>query len=283
MKLAYLIQCHKNPQQIKLFVDSLELSSDDNVVIHVDAKSQHVRSELSAVFKSRPNIHFIENSISVNWSGRSQLLATLSMVEFLQTNKIKYDYCLLLSGEDIIFNIPLLKDYLEKNNGMSFVEFRNDREQYLWRVNGFNILRDNRYSQRKIIRIVSSLFIRIQRFLKFKRNNFVDNDIFLGSQWFTISSRHMDIFLGKFSKHFLNKFLFTSCSDEHFFQIMFKKYIKSNEYEMNNMRYIRFSVGSSSPDYLSIDELNELSNSGKYYIARKVSFDVLSQYLMSNK
>lgn len=64
---------------------------------------------------------------------------------------------------------------------------------------------------------------------------------------------------------------------------MFKKYIKSNEYEMNNMRYIRFSVGSSSPDYLSIDELNELSNSGKYYIARKVSFDVLSQYLMSNK
>lgn len=280
MYIAYLIQCHKNPQQIKLFVDSLKLSVGDSVVIHVDAKCQEVRDNLLLMFEDNPNVYIMQHAIAVNWSGRTQLLATLSMLNFLQNNHIKYDYCLLLSGEDIIFDTLSLKKYLGNKNNISFVEYRDDREKYLWRINTCNIFRDNKFSQKSIVRFASSLFVRFQRVLNFRRNNFYNDEIYLGSQWFTISVKHVGILLKAISPDFLDKFKFTSCSDEHFFQILFKKHIKSDEYECHNMRFIRFSEGHNSPDYLNVDELRKIAEMPDIYIARKVSFDVLADFIM---
>lgn len=278
MHIAYLIQCHKNPQQIKLFVDLLKLSTGDSVVIHVDAKCQSVRDKLLLIFEGSPNVYIMQNNIAVNWSGRTQLLATISMLRFLQNNKINYDYCLLLSGEDIIFDTQSLKEYLENKNNISFVEYRDDREKYLWRINACNIFRDNRFSQKSMVRILSSLFIRLQSVLNLRRGNFCNDEIYLGSQWFTISVKHVHILLEAIGSEFLDKFKFTSCSDEHFFQILFKKYIKPDEYESHNMRFIRFSEGNNSPDYLNVDELRKIAKMPDIYIARKVSFDVLADF-----
>lgn len=283
MKLAYLMQCHKNPKQIKFFIDTLNLSSTDSVIIHIDSKRNDVFNEVLTLFQGCDNVYVIEKRTSVNWSGCSQLFATISMIDFLHSMDIAYDYCLLLSGEDIVFDSDALKMFLQSANEKSFIEYRNDCANYYWRINKFNVFRDNIHSQRKLVRILSSLFIRLQRVFNIKRNNFTEEDIHMGSQWFTISHKHMSSLLFFFKKEYLDKFSFTSCSDEHFFQMLFKKHINTSEYVTHNMRYIHFPTGSSSPSYLSVEELNLISKMPGVFISRKVTFDTLFKFYEQSK
>lgn len=44
MRVAFLMQCHKNPEQINLLLDALNHPMAD-VFVHVDKKSQEIREK----------------------------------------------------------------------------------------------------------------------------------------------------------------------------------------------------------------------------------------------
>ena len=65
MKLAVLIQCHKNPSQINRLLDALLHPSVD-IFVHVDKKS-----DIADNIKQDPQIHIMDknHSVSVSWGG----------------------------------------------------------------------------------------------------------------------------------------------------------------------------------------------------------------------
>lgn len=278
MNITYFIQCHKNFEQVTLLIESLHLSNGDNVVIHVDKKNETLKLLLTSYYVGNEQVYIIKDPVSVSWSGFSQVQATLKMINFIYNNNICFDYCCLLSGEDIVLRVQDFKEYLKSNSGLSFIEFRDEREVYLWRINKFNLLRDFRFSQSYLFRAISSFIIKFQSFTGVKRSNFNDDDIYIGSQWFTIHKRHMDLFVKVIDGNFLNRFKYTSCADEHFFQMLFKAYISPLEFSCINLRYIDFPHGSSSPRYLSITELNNIKYMQDIFIARKVTLNVASEF-----
>ncbi|WP_447502682.1 beta-1,6-N-acetylglucosaminyltransferase [Aeromonas caviae] len=278
MNIVYFIQCHKNLEQVIFLVDSLKLSESDKVVIHVDGKNRKLNFLLRSHYYNSIQVFIINNPISVSWSGFSQVQATLKMIDFVYVNNICFDYCCLLSGEDIVLNVESFKSYLTKYSGLSFIEFRDDREKYFWRINKFNFWRESRFSQKFFVRALSSFFIKVQSLLGVKRSNFDEDEIHIGSQWFTISRQHMDLFYRVMDKEYLRRYKYTSCADEHFFQMLFKSCVDPLEYRGINLRFIDFPYGSSSPRYLSIADLNSIKDIADIFIARKVTFHVASSF-----
>ncbi|WP_318464880.1 beta-1,6-N-acetylglucosaminyltransferase [Photobacterium leiognathi] len=271
MKIIYGIQCHKNLNQICSLIDSLKLSDNDYAFIHVDKKSDFLFNDLFEKYNKYHNIIIIKDRIDVNWSGFSQVLATLKIISLIKTMKIKYDFFCLISGEDCLLqNSYKLKKFL-KNNNKSFVDYSNDATNYLWRINCFNFFREHKKNRSLYLRLTSKILTTIQKKLKITRKNFNVSEIHIGSQWFTLKSSHLDKIYEKIDDCLLNNFKYTSCADEHFFQMLIYKYIPQDEIVKNNLHYIVFDNGESSPKYLSINDLTEKKQKNKnLFFARKI-------------
>lgn len=279
MKIAYLIQCHKNFDQIIFLVNSLCLTDVDNAVIHVDLKNPELKLKLINYFSKMDNVTIIDNPISVHWSGVSQLEATFKMIKLLHTKDIYYDYCCLLSGEDGVLDVDALKKCLAIAYPKSFIDFRNDKERYLWRINKFNFFRNNRYSRTTAVRLVSKGLILLQKLFLVKRDNFKSDEIFIGSQWFVISRPQMKKVIDIINPSFLERFRYTSCSDEHFFQMLFKANFKNDEFKHFNLTYTHFNEGDNSPRYLTCNDLDKVRTEGNCFFARKIVLSVYKEYL----
>lgn len=78
MKIAFLMQCHKNPEQINLLLKALKHPQVD-VFIHVDSKNENTRENIA----SREGVYLLpkEDCIAVQWGQFSQVKATLNMLK----------------------------------------------------------------------------------------------------------------------------------------------------------------------------------------------------------
>lgn len=95
MKLAFLIQCHKNAEQINQLIQALS-HPDIDLYIHVDRKSRIIQQ--INIFKSNVIILPDEERVDVRWGTFSQVEATLNLLK--HSYKKKYDYYWLISGQD---------------------------------------------------------------------------------------------------------------------------------------------------------------------------------------
>lgn len=76
MKIAILLQCHKNPTQINLLLDKLN-HPDIDCYIHIDKKA-----DITNKITKRSNIVLLpgEKRASVEWAQISQVDATLNLL-----------------------------------------------------------------------------------------------------------------------------------------------------------------------------------------------------------
>lgn len=86
MKLAFLIQCHKNPSQVNTLINML---NHDNIdfYIHVDKKSR-IKEDLC----SGSNVFVLpdEFRVDVKWATFSQVQATLNLMRYAIYNDAQY-------------------------------------------------------------------------------------------------------------------------------------------------------------------------------------------------
>lgn len=77
MRVAFLMQCHKNPEQINLLLDALNYPMVD-VFVHVDKKSQGIRKKI----KQREGVYILpaQQCVDVQWAQYSQIEATLQLL-----------------------------------------------------------------------------------------------------------------------------------------------------------------------------------------------------------
>ncbi|WP_430494515.1 beta-1,6-N-acetylglucosaminyltransferase [Rossellomorea marisflavi] len=264
--MAYAVQCHKNPNQVNLLINTLDCPNVD-FFIHVDKKS-----EIIDKITKKENIHLIKKRYDVQWGGFSQVKASLEIFSEIRKNG-NYDYVHLISGQDFPLksNIDLINFFIE-NKGSQFIEFI-DLPRHLY--NRVEVYYPSFFTENGKNGTARGIYKRLVMLSKFlKRDLSKMPKIFKGSSWFSITGDCLNYILD-FIKHdeiFYDFFKNTFCSDELFFQTILLNSPYSDRIVNNNYRYINWEEGAPSPKTLQFKDLPKLKNSNKLF-GRKFDSD----------
>lgn len=279
MRHTFLIQVHKNFEQIKNLVDYIISEDQCDVHIHVDLKKDLLYKELKKYYINISKVTVIDKRESVYWADFSQVKATLNL---LKNAVVKdYDYYSLISGQDYMIK-PLqeFNTFLENNKGLEFIETR--QRNNTWRVKlAHRHTRHPKYQKCRYFRY----YALILAILKYKKKVHIDRyKIYFGSQWFTITSDAVSYILEFLQNNpdFITDFETSTCGDEHFFQTILMNSEFKDKIYINNLRFIKFKFRSNSPVILTLDDYSELVNSSKF-IARKFDIEVSREIIQKIK
>lgn len=276
MKIALLILCHKNPDQIKKFINLMKSDLFD-IFIHVDKKSQMELTHLES-----DSVHILPESkrVNVTWGGLSQIDATLNLIQYANQYG-NYDYYWLCSGQDIpVKSIEYMRKFFVDHSSNEFINLfqtlnnggkqnnydkRNDLYYPIW-IQGLKLWQ----------RILKRLYVEItggyNKTSIARRKNYTGMKFFYGSQWWCLSGEAIRWILVYIENHdgYYQFFRNVTTPDECFFHtlIMNSPYaLKRQEY----LHYIDWSNGGNSPKMLDNKDLDTAQKS-KYLMARKVEF-----------
>ena len=113
MKQAFLIVAHKNFEQTKQLIEFIA-DEDHHVYIHIDQKNDGLFNQLKQYFQSFNTVFFLEQRMSINWGGLSQVLVTIQLLK--QASNRGYDFYHLISGQDLFIKTKKeVSSFLKKN------------------------------------------------------------------------------------------------------------------------------------------------------------------------
>lgn len=292
MKIAFIVMCHKNFEQINRLFEQLK-KFDADIFVHIDKKSFTLRKKISEDKK----IYILpdERSYDISWGGINMILATLELIKYVKDTSQKYDYIWLLSGQDYIISNPKnIIDYMSKNLGCNYIDIikrgkKYNRYKKLYEVSYKEWMTRNKFLNKSLKRIYMILTGGFSYTLPlFRRKKTFDFEFEFGSQWWTLTSECAYFLLDycENNREYINYFKNTIIPDECFFQTLFMNSNFKNNYK-SNLTFVNWKNNRRSPETLtSIDYsmLKELS--GKYFFARKFDykvdnkiFDLLDKYV----
>lgn len=279
MRLAFLIQCHKNAEQINCLLDVLK---NDNVdfYIHLDKKS-NIENQI----QKRDDIYFLSECerIDVKWGTFSQVQATLNLLNKAISVK-KYDYYFLISGQDFpIRAVENLLNFLTNNENCNFLNLFPSLNNGLQRQNNYDkrnqiVFCEWLLKRTFLIRVIRRLWVAVtggynKTFKLFKRENNLNVKFYFGSSWWCLNSVFV-CYLKKYlteTPQYIEFFKKTSCPDESFFQTLLMNSPFADT-RRDYLHYIDWAERKSSPKNLSMDDLPLILESNKF-MARKIDGD----------
>lgn len=273
-KVAILILAHKNPGQIRKFINQFNKDKFD-IYLHFDLKTKLTEDDIK-LFDS-DNIFLLSNEerVKTNWGDITLIDAELSLLNKAYASG-PYLFFILCSGQDLLirtsdelyamlsnnqdknFNTPFEKSkFMEKRNQVPYLKCMTASE-------GIDFYLRNIYKYLTGGRQHTFSFLKSKFY---KTHNF-----FYGYQWFAYNQETVTYIINylknnpDYLKFFRNKLV----PDECFFQTI----IHTNQKLANSLRpgitYARFPQGSNSPVVFKTEDLNELvSPQTPYFIARK--------------
>lgn len=278
MKLAVLIQCHKNPEQVNMLLKMLDHPQID-CFVHVDRKS-----DIKPMIVRSEHVFCLEDDkrVDVRWGRASMLEATLNLIGEAN-GKGEYDFYLLCSGQDLPTRpTQEIFDFLNRH-------LENDFVQIFESANAGNG-HENNFDKRNAIffpewmlgpgtvqRIVKRAWVELtggyNRTFRFaRRRNKTGMKFFFGSSWVCLSKRTwkwMERYLDEHPEYY-RYFINCNCPDESFFQtlLMNSPYAALRE---DYLHYVDWSEKRSNPKILTCADEEKVILSGKLF-ARK--FDI---------
>ena len=270
MKIAYIIQCHKEPEQINCLFHALDYK-DNYLFVHVDAKS-NIKDRIIR----NTNIFILDECIDVKWGQISQVQATLLLFTVVIKSEILFDYVWLISGQDFpIKSNEYIHNYLEANKGCNFCTvYFGASGSWLWQKRIAIYYPQWFISNMVFPCIIRRLWVLVTggnkyTFPFFRRKNITNRQIFFGSQWFTITYDCMCFILSTVKKEpeIMKFFKNTRNPDECFFQTILMNSCYGDTVR-ENLLYVDFSNGNSHPKDLNDSDFQILRDSPKL-IARK--------------
>lgn len=260
MKIAYLINAHKNFKQLERLVARLNYDGAD-FFIHIDRKTDDTNFTLLLDALSIFKPTWVADRVDIAWARFSQVEATINGLRtILQSNK-SYDYINFISGEDYpIKSNDYIADFFSKNNGYEFIGHF-DPVSEGWAE---GMARFQRYWLDVVVKNgrIRCLLQRAADFFP-KRKIPKGYKAYAGSQWWSISSdcaRYIVDFVDS-NQSFVNFYKLTACPDEMFFQtIVMNSIYKTNVYN-DNLRYIDWSEGQSHPKILTKNDFCHIKSS----------------------
>lgn len=273
MKVAFLMQCHKNPEQINLLLEALNHPMVD-VFVHVDKKSQAIKDKIT----QRAGVYILpeQQCVDVQWAQYSQVEATLQLLR-AAVNRGGDSHYWLISGQDYPLRpMDNILDFLEANQEANFIECS--------QIKPFN-KRNDVYFPNSVIgrklwqKVLKNLWIYgtggwNKTFPIFKRKAPDDFKYWFGSQWWCLNSTTAQWIIDYLNEHteYEKFFEHSLCSDECFFQTLVMNSPFANTTKPY-LHYIKWEKGKSSPRTLTTIDYEELKKTEKI-IARKFDIDV---------
>ena len=288
MKICYLIQTHKNAEQIYRLIKAIKTSNTDNQVI------------ISHDFTSCDlDINSLQNDgieVLIGRGGRgnfSSVQSYLNAIKFLIDNQIEYDWLIYLSGQDYpIKPISEIEYFLSKTDYDGFMEYFNvfsllshwsiqeGQSRYLFKYQSLNILKKFPLWLKKILRPIQIInylqpFFRINlayEMLGIRRKSLFNQDfICYGGSFFTTLSRKCIEYLHNFCENHpevVEYYQEVCVSDESFLQTIL---MNSRKFHLcnDNKLYFDFSkTKNGRPKVLTISDYNAIVKSDAHF-ARK--------------
>lgn len=283
MKIAVLIQCHKNPKQINLLLDRLNHPKID-CYVHVDKKA-----DFADEITKRANVYVLpdEQRISVEWAQISQVDATINLLHAANTGG--YSYFWLISGQDWpICSAEEIVAFFQKHNGENFVKFWNSKNYGDHQQNNLD-KRNQIYFPLGVIgrktwqKVIKRGWVELtggyNRTWKFLMRKQLDAKFYFGSSWWALTKstvKWIDDYLAN-NQVYYDFYKHTVCPDESFFHTLVMQSPYANE-NTDYLTYVRFRRGASSPDILQNEDF-ALAKESKYLVMRKVDMDVDDSFI----
>lgn len=274
--MAYVILCHKNPEQINMLIDSLTNESVE-FFLHVDKKSG-IESQIT----HHDRIHFVEQPIDVQWGHYSQIECILECFALIK-ERGKFNYIHILSGQDLplVSNDVILNFFME-NQGKEFVKYLQlPNAAETWgcyeRVSVYypKIL----ISRTRRITAIRTRYIKLIMALPFlkRRLSALPKMLYKGSNWMSITGECMEYIMEhiKTSPKYVRFFGNTLCGDEIFFHtiILNSKFKENVQNEIK--RYTDWETGPEYPRTLTIEDYDRIARRGEEcFWGRKFDLDI---------
>ena len=272
MRIAYLILCHKNPEQVLTLIRQLDAENVD-FYVHIDRKAKNF------MLPGQKNLFVLpfEKRIDVRWATNSMVYATLNLVHAALNTKTPYDYICLLSGQDFpIKSNREIHNFLQTNNGLNFIQTLSKEDGYYRRLCKRNELYypSWMFSRSSICKIFKRLYIYLtggfgRTFSLCQRK--VPNAISFafGSQWWCLTRDCLRWIVAYLDHHpeVLHFFDHALTPDECIFQTVFELSPFSKSV-MDKLTYLEWDSNGNSPRILTEADYNVLINSKSLW-ARK--------------
>jgi len=279
MKIAFLIQAHKAPQQLKRLLSKLQKSYVD-CYVNIDLKASI--EPYNCIPNEFSNVKLIKKRVPVFWAEYSQVESTLNGLKEIVDSGINYEYVFFISGQDYpIKPLEELYLFLMKNRGKQFlsnVELSpNGWYKAMNRYQRYYIPTTIKQKYLNLPIISKVLHHLIYKIPKRKYPNSLKP--YGGSSWWCITYDCIQYVLNYCNLHpeFIRFHKYTRSPDEMFFQSLIMNSLYAKDVVNDNLIYLDFSQGNPNPKLLNNDDFDKISCSTKFF-ARK--FDVEYDYLI---
>ncbi len=285
MRIAYIILAHKLPEQLVRLVCKLN-TEGDSFLIHVDKKAnQETYKKMSEPLNAFKNVWFLKRHTRY-YGDYNHVGATLEGIHEIIASRIRFDYVILLTGQDYpIKPNEYIHQFLEVSGGKSFMEYFPLPSNEHWKDENGGLDRVNYWHFNFFAR--SLAFPKKGRFKKSfldpiwsalsenfppRRRIPLNYKLFGGSAYWCLSRECIE-YLDKFvqeNARFVRFFRHVLIPEESFFQTILLNSPFADRVVNDNLRYIDWSI-SRHPEILHIPDLEKLAQT-HCLIARK--FDI---------
>lgn len=276
MKIAYLILCHKNPEQINRLIEALSTDETD-FYVHIDKKAENF------YLPEHSNVYVLpENDrVDVCWGTASMITATFRIIHMMFEQEKKYDYAFLISGQDFpIKSNQEISRFLTERSGINFIEtIPHSDVRYLRYKKRNDIFYPKALQGRGFFaRAFKKLYIYLTGGGEytlgiFRRKNILGMTYEFGSQWWCLTYECLKWIADYVENNTQIMFFFKNAltPDECFFQTLFMSSPYKDKHS-DYLHYIDWSEGKNSPKNLKEEDFESLVKSEKL-MARKFAGD----------
>lgn len=273
-RTAYILQIHKNPNQVNTFINQLISDERADVYIHIDKRSFN---EIYPQIIKSPYVKILEQSIHCEWGDISQVDTTLMLLREVLASKNEYDFVCLRSGQDLLVKNGY-KDFLFEHKDKLFLNHRKVGKENLglMMIKWPKIMRrryTNAHPIRIFRRILLSLYGKGIKLFTNKKNWPLDYSFYKGSQWFAVpfeAAKYMIQFLDK-NEWYYQFFEDSLIPDESFFHTLIMNSPYRHNVINNNLLYLKWGETLSernSPQDLTTEDIQLIEQSEQFF-ARK--------------
>jgi len=274
MKQAVLVTAYTNISHLYTLIDSL--SSDYIFYIHIDKKSDISDRDFEKL-SCKKNVALVSSKYKVNWGSINHLKAILFLLE-KSFEDAAIEYFHLITGHDFpIKSSSEITSFLEKSSGKDFFEY-NKLPYNKWDNGGYDrILYYNLYDcfngRNGWKNAFIKKFISLQKALGLKRKFPTDfpDELYGGSTYWSLSRKSVEYILDftRNNKWYLQRFKYTFCSEEIFFQTLLLNSPLRDKAVNDNKRYIVWEERNGNfPANLDESDYNNIAASDAFF-ARK--------------
>lgn len=276
IKVAYLLVCHKNPEQVNIFIDQLLRYGDCDIYIHVDSKNKNMMERI----KKSDSIKCY-SEYDVRWGSFEIVLAGLFLMEKAIESEIRYTHYYFGSAQDLLVKKGLY-EYLEHT----------DKSAYIHIVG--KVERSNRASARYLVKWPHKLMIRNDyhpyRFIRIaiqclnsvglnlfpnKRELKEEITFYEGRTWFIAKDEMVRYIVDYCRNHqdYVDYWADSLASDLMFFQtlMMNSPYVNNMADELMYVKFGKTFGTMNHPLSITHESMMEIEK-GNYFCARKFEY-----------